>query len=70
MAAICCRYECAQQVTPFIQAWLDNQDRGQAMDFDGDLGKGFRLYNEKWGHVAGWYQAFLAVEAVWAYYSK
>jgi hypothetical protein len=60
----------AKQATPVIQAWLDAQDRGEVADFDGSVGRGFRVYNESWGHIGHEWQAFVAIEAVWAYYGK
>jgi hypothetical protein len=54
----------------FATRWLAEQDYGREPDHDGDNGKGFRIYNEAWGHVDGEYQAFVAVKPVWAMYGK
>ena len=59
-----------QQAADFAIGWLANADYGREPDHDGDNGKGWRLYNESWGHVDGEYQAFLAVQPVWACYGK
>ena len=52
------------------EAWLDSVKRGKQPDHDGHNSKGFRLYNEAWGHVDGHYQAFIAVAPAWAMYGK
>lgn len=54
----------------FASRWLAEQDYGTQPDHDGGNGKGWRLYNEAWGHVDGEYQAFVAVKPVWAMYGK
>ena len=58
------------QAAEFVLGWLSNQDYGREPDHDGDNGKGWRLYNEAWGHIGTEYQAFVAVEPVWAWYGK
>lgn len=53
--------------------WLEEQDEKQyreRLDHDGSNGKGFKVYNEDWGHVAGSSYAILAVLPVWAWYGK
>jgi hypothetical protein len=53
--------------------WLLNQPKEkyeQELDHDGSNGKGFLVYNEDWGHVAGSHYAFLGVKPVWAWYGK
>jgi hypothetical protein len=53
--------------------WLQNQPNEkyeQYLDHDGSNGKGFLVYNEYWGHVAGSCYAFLGVKPVWAWYGK
>lgn len=53
--------------------WLLNQPKEkyeQYLDHDGSNGKGFLIYNEDWGHVAGSHYAFLGVKPVWAWYGK
>ena len=54
-----------------VHCWLMEQvDYPTAPDHDGDNHKGFRFYNEDWGHVDGEWQAFAAIEPVWAMYGK
>lgn len=60
----------AKRATDFAVAWLSEADYGEEPDHDGDNGKGWRVYNESWGHVNGLWQAFVAVEPVWAMYGK
>lgn len=53
--------------------WLTNQlteNYKEYLDHDGSDGKGFRVYNEAWGHVAGSHYGILAVVPVWAWYGK
>jgi len=59
-----------EQAEGMIKAWLKEQDYGSQPDHDGDNGKGFRIYNEAWGHVAGRWEAFVAIEPVWLLYGK
>ncbi len=59
-----------EAVEPFVRAWLDGADYGPQPDHDGDNGKGFRVYNEAWGHVAGDNGAFVAIEPVWLMHGK
>jgi hypothetical protein len=54
-------------------SWLSNQPTEkyrEYLDHDGSNGKGFRVYNEDWGHVAGSHYGILAVLPVWAWYGK
>lgn len=60
----------AEAAAPFIRAWLDVVDYGRQPDHDGDNAKGWRVYNESWGHVAGRFQAFVAIEPAWFMYGK
>ena len=53
--------------------WLLNQPKEkyqEVLDHDGSNGKGFRVYNEDWGHVAGSHYAICGVLPVWAWYGK
>ena len=60
----------SNQIAVIVKSWLDAVNRGKRPDHDGDTGKGFRLYNEDWGHVDSRYQAFLAISPAWAMYGK
>jgi hypothetical protein len=53
--------------------WLNDQDTKlyhEYLDHDGSNGRGFRVYNEDWGHVGGYSYAVLGVIPVWAWYGK
>jgi hypothetical protein len=54
----------------FIKSWLETAPYGPQPDHDGDNGRGWRVYNESWGHVADEWQAFAAIEPVWLMYGK
>lgn len=60
----------AEDAVSFVKAWLAATDYGSEPDHDGDNGKGFRIYNEAWTHVAGLWEAFVAIEPVWMMYGK
>lgn len=53
--------------------WLLNQPENKYQDWidhDGSMGKGFRIYNEDWGHVAKSHYAILGLVPVYAWYGK
>jgi hypothetical protein len=54
----------------FAARWLAEADYGKQPDHDGDNGRGWRLYNESWGHVDGHFSAIIAVAPNWAMYGK
>ena len=54
----------------FAIRWLREQEYGCEPDHDGDNRRGWRLYNESWGHVDNDYSAFVAVAPAWALYGK
>lgn len=54
----------------FAKRWLHEENYGSQPDHDGDNGKGWRVYNESWGHVDGDWSAFVAVSPAWAMYGK
>ena len=60
----------ADGAADFATRWLAEQDYGKEPDHDGDNGKGWRLYNESWGHVDDDWAAFVAVKPAWAMYGK
>lgn len=60
-----------KQATEFAWGWLDKEPVAYGQpDHDGDNGKGFHLFNESWGHVAGDWSAFVAIKPIWAMYGK
>ena len=58
------------QTVDFIVGWLDNLNYGGQPDHDGDNGKGWRIFTESWGHVAGYSYTVVGVQPAWAMYGK
>jgi len=54
----------------FASRWLAETTYPKEPDHDGDNGKGWRLYNESWGHIGNYWSAMIAVQPVWAMYGK
>ena len=52
--------------------WLDEQPTSKYQDYcdhDGSNSKGFKVYNEAWGHVISHY-AIIAIVPIWAWHGK
>lgn len=60
----------AEGAADFAWRWLQQEDFGGQPDHDGDNGRGWRLYNEAWGHVDSDNRAFVAICPAWAMYGK
>lgn len=60
----------ADKAAMFIADWLESLVYGRQPDHDGDNGKGWRLFTEGWGHVAGNHYAIIAAQPAWAMYGK
>jgi len=58
------------EAAAFAEGWLRQAEYGPQPDHDGSNGKGWRVFNEAWGHVGGYWQALLAVQPAWAWYGK
>lgn len=58
------------QLVNFAWDWLQKQDYGSQPDHDGSNGKGWRIFNESWGHVKRDWAAFCAIQPIWAMYGK
>ena len=59
-------------IMAIVQQWLETEaEYPRQPDHDGDNKRGFRIYNEAWGHIEpfGW-QAFMAIEPMWTMYGK
>lgn len=54
----------------FVKSWLAEVEYGPEPDHDGDNKKGYRVYNEAWGHVDNSWAAFVAIEPEWSMYGK
>ncbi len=60
----------AEQVEPMILQWLKDADYGNQPDHDGDNDKGWRVFNEAWGHINSEWQSFVAIQPIWLMYGK
>lgn len=56
--------------TGLVEGWLKSVDYGREPDHDGYNEKGWRIFTERWGHVAGHHYAIVAVQPSWAMYGK
>jgi len=60
-----------EQTVNFVWGWLEKtKPLLKEPDHDGDNAYGFHIYNESWGRVCGEWQAFIAIEPIWAMYGK
>jgi hypothetical protein len=63
-----------EAATQFAWFWLQSSEAGQCLglepDIDGDSTVGWRVYNEEWCAVAGWSQALVAIQPIWAMCGK
>lgn len=53
-----------------VKAWLDAQDYANEPDHDGDNSRGWRIYNEEWGHIGTYRGAICAIEPAWLMHGK
>lgn len=59
--------------TEMVWGWLAEQPEEKYIDYmdhDGSNGRGFRVYNETWGHVGSSHYAFAGILPVWSWYGK
>jgi len=56
--------------TEFVEGWLEKVPFGSEPDHDGDNEKGWRVFTEDWGHVAGHNYAIAGIQPAWAMYGK
>jgi len=55
----------------FVRGWLAHKaDYGPEPDHDGHNKRGWRIFTENWGHVAGHVYAIVGVQPAWAMYGK
>jgi hypothetical protein len=54
----------------FAWNWLQTADYGPEPDHDGSNGRGWRIFNETWGHVKGEWAGICAIQPAWAMYGK
>lgn len=60
----------AKGAADFARRWLAEADYGREPDHDGDNKRGWRAYNEGWGHVDEDHYSIIAVAPSWAMYGK
>jgi hypothetical protein len=61
----------ADMVADLAIGWIEKTATfDEQMDVDGTIKKGWRVFNESWGHVHGCYQAMFAITPEWSYYGK
>lgn len=59
-----------EEAIHFVKGWLKRVEYDEEPDHDGDNEKGWRVFTEKWGHVAGHHYAIVGIQPQWASYSK
>lgn len=59
-----------EEAINFIKGWLKKAEYQEQPDHDGSNGKGWRVFNEQWGHVAGHHYAIVGIQPQWAMYGK
>lgn len=59
-----------QESLHFVKGWLKQTKHGSQPDHDGSNGKGWRVFTNSWGHVAGHHYAFAGIQFAWAMYGK
>lgn len=59
-----------EQAVEFVHGWLGATDYGSEPDHDGSNGRGWRIFCDHWGHVAGHSSAVLGCQPAWAMYGK
>jgi hypothetical protein len=57
-------------IVQFATNWISQVEYPQQPDHDGDNGRGWRIYNESWGHVWDYHEGVIAIAPVWAMYGK
>lgn len=59
-----------EDVPQFVKGWLRSADYGQEPGHDGSNQRGWRVFTEAWGHVAGYHYAITGIQPAWAMYGK
>jgi hypothetical protein len=60
----------AEAAADFARRWLAEADYGRQPDHDGDNEKGWHVYNDAWGQVAGMHGSIVAVKPDWQMYRQ
>ena len=53
-----------------VTGWLRQVEYGSEPGHDGSNGRGWRLFTDGWGHVAGHHYGIVGVQPLWAMYGK
>lgn len=59
-----------ESLVVMIRDWLAGVEYPKEPDHDGDNSKGFRVFNEAWGHVEGESYAICGIEPAWLMHGK
>lgn len=59
-----------EEAINFVWGWLKSAPYGEEPDHDGSNKKGWRVYNESWGHAGGSHYGFVAIQPEWLMYGK
>jgi hypothetical protein len=54
----------------FVWHWLQAVDYPPQPDHDGSNKKAWHIYNQAWGHVAGRFEASVAIKPIWGMVGK
>lgn len=54
----------------FVKSWLESVNYDSEPDHDGSNSRGWRVYNENWGHIGNDPYAFAAIEPAWLMHGK
>ena len=58
------------EIVPIASRFLQEVEYGPEPDQDGSNERGFRVFNQAWGHIAGSRCAIVAVQPCWMMYGK
>lgn len=61
------------RIGDIVWDWLQavpQKQYGEFIEHDGSMGKGFRMWNENWGHVGGSWAGICAIRPIFAWYGK
>lgn len=67
--ALICKTSAAG-MAPMVREWLAAAEYGPEPDHDGSNSKGWRIFNEAWGHVEGESYAICGIEPAWLMHGK
>lgn len=59
-----------EETITFVKGWMRTVPYPEEPDIDGSVKRGWRVYNEEWGHVNNEYEAYIAIEPTWALFGK